>query len=60
MEESIYKSKINRNCAIITFHNHEEIFSIQMDGKIILRGKVIGKDKELAEILSNDFKTIGE
>ena len=40
--------------------NHNPIFTIDMQGKISLRGKEIGQDKELADILTELGRTISE
>ena len=37
---------------LVVSNRYEEIFKITAEGEIYLRGKLIGKDKEAAEIIS--------
>jgi hypothetical protein len=53
--ETIKFGTIHRYTPILVQNQESEIFSIEGNGDIILRGTVIANDKEVAEILAGTF-----
>lgn len=45
-----------RKCALYVSYKQKELFSIEEDGTILLKGKKIGKSKITADVILNSVK----